>query len=143
MLTKCRFYYGVNLAFAPWFMNSAMYPTKMKKWFFVGKRFFRSARAPTPRKPAIVFASSIGAAIQPCYVADVLRRMARLCSLLWIMGKLSPVFSSYCHSNNHLEGKAKREQRWRTYRTWEKIVLKERGYSWIMWIYSLVKISAR
>lgn len=32
----------------PWFINKAMYPTKIKKCFPVGKRFLRSERAPTP-----------------------------------------------------------------------------------------------
>lgn len=81
-----------HLAFRPWFMNSAMYPTKMKKWIFVGKRFFRSERAPTLRKPAIVFGSSTEVAIQPCYLYDLLRRrrMARITPSSLNHGKALP-----------------------------------------------------
>lgn len=57
---------GVHSALIPWLMNSAMYPTKIKKCTFVGKRFLRSERAPIPREVAIAFASSFDAAIQPC-----------------------------------------------------------------------------
>ena len=32
----------------PWFINKAIYPTKIKKCFPVGKRFLRSERTPTP-----------------------------------------------------------------------------------------------
>lgn len=88
-------------------MNSAMYPTKIKKCTFVGKRFFRSERAPTPRKVAIVFGSSFDIAIQPCSLPNAKENGAN-CALLGIMGKLSPVYSFDCHDNKFQREKQKR-----------------------------------
>ena len=105
---------GVNSTNIPWLMKRAMYPTKIKKCTFVGKRFFRSERAPTSRNTAIVFGSSVvDAAIQPCFVQKRGENGAN-CALLGITGQYAPVYSFCCHSNNFQREKQK-EQRWRTF----------------------------
>lgn len=114
-----------KLAHRPWLINRAMYPTKIKKCVFVGKRFLRSEIDPSPREDGIVFIElwSVDEAIYSCCNSLIVKFTSEGVGRVESWEAL-PRFHPLIFHSNVSRGEKQKEQKWRTYQTQTERILK-------------------